>query len=316
MNIFVNFALSLTGLVLAANLLVKLVEKLAAKIKLSPLVIGATLIAIGTSLPETFVTISSLAQKAPSLSLGNIIGSNLANIGLIFGLGILLFPVRIGTEKTQRNNLILLLLTLAFTALFFIPEAPRKSLAFFLLAFYLVFIILEIVWGEVGRKKEDKKALSQMPRSRGKPLAYLFGIAGSLAALFISSNYLVLAAIRISEVFKIDQEVIGLTLIAVGTSLPELVTTIISGLRGQWKLISGNVQGSNIFNLSILGTVMLLFGNGHGGAHFLSLSYLVLVTLAIFILTRKYKGTNIPRYFGLLFLASYIIYLTSTWRVE
>lgn len=309
MEILINFGLSLSFLVLAADILVKLVEKLTAKIRFSPLVIGATLIAVGTSLPETFVTISSLTQEVSAISLGNIIGSNIGNIGLILGLGITLFPIKIGTQKTQRNNLILFLLTLFFSALFFVPETLRKSLALFLLIFYLFFLIVEIVWGEIGRKKEDKKALAKMPRVRGRPLYYLLGIAGSVITLIISSNYLVLSALKISERLRIDPEIIGLSLIAIGTSLPELVTILISGLNQEWKLITGAVQGSNIFNLSVLGTVIIILGNGLGPAHNFSLFYLIIITLTFFLLTRKYEGTNIPRPFGLLFLASYLTYL-------
>jgi cation:H+ antiporter len=299
---------------LAANALVHFVEKFAAKIKLSPLVIGATLIAIGTSLPETFVAISSISQHVPNISLGDIIGSNIANISLILGMGILLFPVRVGTNKTQKNNLIILLLTTSFVLLFFIPAPIRKSLALFLALFYVLFIVVEIIWGEIGSHKEDRRALNKMHKYRGRPIAFFLGILFSLAGLIISSKYLVSSALNIAAMLKIDPEVVGLSLIAVGTSLPELVTTVISALNKEWKLLLGDIQGSNIYNLSVLGAVLILFGDGYGSAHTFSLIYLMLTTTTFFLLIKKYEGVIIPRIYGLLYLISYGVYLIFIYR--
>jgi cation:H+ antiporter len=310
MNTYLIFALSLVVLIIAANALVRFVEKLAARIKLSPLVIGATLIAIGTSLPETFVAISSISQHVPNISFGDIIGSNIANISLVFGVGILLFPVRVGTNKTQKNNLIILLLTASFVLLFFLPTPIRKSLALFLALFYVLFIIVEIAWGELGSHKEDRRALDKMHKYRGRPVVFFLGILFSLGGLIISSKYLVSSALSIASTLGVDPEVVGLSIIAIGTSLPELVTTVVSALKKEWKLLLGNVQGSNIYNLSVLGAVLILFGDGFGSAHTFSLIYLIFTTTTFFLLIRKYEGVIIPKIYGFLYLISYGVYLS------
>jgi len=313
-DVFLTFAVSLLFLIASANFLVKSVERFAAKIKLSPLIIGATLIAAGTSLPETFVTFSALAQNAAAISLGNIVGSNIGNLAFILGLAILLFPMRVGTEKTQRNNFLLVGLTVFFSCLFFLPEGVRKLLSLLLFGFYAVFLVTEIVWGKVGHKKEDQKALSKMEKGRGRPVFYFAGISFSLLGLILSSKYLVTAALGIAKDLAIDPEVVGLSLVALGTSLPELVTTIVSGIQKDWKLMYGDIQGSNIFNLSLTGAVALIAGGSTGPAHLPSLYYLLGITLAIFILTSKFKGTHIPRIYGLFFLLSYTVYLFFIYR--
>lgn len=308
-NIFLPFLISLIFLVISANFLVKSTEKLAAKIKLSPLVIGATLIAIGTSLPETSVAVSSLIQKVPAISMGDIIGSNIGNIGLILGLAILVFPIRVGTEKTQRNSYILLVATVLFSVLLFLPSALTKNLSLILVAFYSLFIVSEIAWGETGSKHEDKRAISKMAKVRGRPFLFLAGILLSLSGLIFASKYLVSSVIQIATIFKVEAEIIGLTLVAIGTSLPELVTIVVSGLKKDWKLIYGNIQGSNIYNLSVIGAILLYFGSGADYLHKPSVYYLVGISLALFFLTKRYKGRTIPRLWGLAFLFAYGLYL-------
>lgn len=309
MNVFWAFLLSLFFLIISANFLVNFVEHFASKIKLSPLVIGATLIAIGTSLPETFIAFSSLAQNVPGVSMGDIVGSNIANIGLILGLTILIFPIRVGTEKTQRNNFLLLATTLIFLVLFFLPGNIRETLTFTLIGFYIFFMIVEILWGEEGSKKEDKKALNKMEKSHGKPLLFFGGIAVSIFGLIVSSRYMVASAISISQILKIDTKIVGLSIVALGTSLPELVTCIISGIKKDWKLIYGNIQGSNIYNLGVIGTILITLGDGGTLIHMPSVYYMAATTIVIFLLTKRFVGAVIPRIYGLLFLFSYGAYL-------
>ena len=301
--------LSLLVLIVSANLLLKFIKKFAGRIKISPLIIGATIIAVGTSLPETFVAITSISQNVPGISLGDVIGSNIANISLILGLGILLFPVRVGTEKTQRNNLIMLAATVVFSALFFVPPTYKKIIGIVLLISYIVFVIIETTWGETGRKHEDKKALAKIATSKGNPIFYFLGIAASLGGLVISSHYLVNSVVYFSKLLKISEEVIGLSVVAFGTSLPELATTIASGFGRDWKLIYGNIQGSNIYNFAVIGSILFI-ANGTGlTPSFYPLIILWIVTLGIIYLSRRFEGTNIPRIYGVLFLAIYSFYI-------
>jgi cation:H+ antiporter len=312
-NQFITFSLSLIFLIISANLLLRFIEKFAGRIKISPLIIGATIIAIGTSLPETFVAISSISENAVDISFGDIVGSNIANICLILGLGILLFPIRIGTEKTQRNNIIMLLVTASFVALLFAPSELRKILGIFLILFYFAFLIIETAWGEIGRLKEDKKALAKLSTKKGNPAIYLIGILVSLTGLLISSHYLVAAVIYFSRLFSISEEIIGLSIVALGTSLPELATTIASAMDKDWKVLYGDIQGSNIFNLSVIGAILFMSGKLPTIINLqISLYPLIVLgvtTLTIIYLSRKYEGTHIPRLYGLAYLAIYAFYI-------
>lgn len=306
---FLSFCLSLLFLIISANLLLKFIEKFAGRIKISPLIIGATIIAVGTSLPETFVAISSISQNAADISLGDVIGSNIVNICLVLGLGILLFPVRIGTEKTQRNNLVMLFTSTVFATLFFVPIHFRKILGIILISSYILFLVIETVWGKSGRRHEDKKALAKISTNSGSAFAYFFGIAASLAGLLISSHFLVSSVIYFSGIFKISEEIIGLSVVALGTSLPELATTLISGFSKDWKLLYGDLQGSNIFNVSIVGAVLFLSGKINPQIMVYPLAIFSIATISIIFLSRKFEGRTIPRIYGLLFIGVYAFYI-------
>lgn len=313
--LLLTFSLSLMFLIISANFLLKFIEKFSKRIKISPLIIGATLIAIGTSLPETFVAVSSVAQNAADISYGDILGSNIANICLVLGLGILLFPVRVGTEKTQRNNIIMLLTTAYFIGVLLAPPEWRKTLGVFPVLFYIVFLIIEIIWGEIGRFKEDKKALAKMPSSRGSTALYLVGILASMGGLLISSHFLVSSVISLSKAFNISEAIIGLSIVAIGTSLPELATTIVSGIDKDWKLLYGDIQGSNIYNLSIIGAFLLTFSNTDYQISPATLIVLSISTISIIYLSYKYEGSHIPRYYGLGYLALYVFYILRIYNV-
>jgi cation:H+ antiporter len=231
------------------------------------------------------------------------------------GISILIFPVRIGTEKTQKNNLILLLLTLLFVGIFFLPPTIQKTLGFVLIFFYVIFFITEIIWGEEGSKKEDKKALATLEKSKSNPFFYLVGISLSIVGLIFSSKHLVSSVISISQIFKINQEIIGLTLVALGTSLPELATTLASGFKKDWKLLYGDMQGSNIYNLSVIGSLLIILSGSGSGIDLFSLIYMGIVIISIIALSHKYMGTVIPRIYGVLYIFSYVFYIYKIYKL-
>lgn len=314
-TLLITFSFSLMFLVISANLLLRFIERFAGRIKISPLIIGSTIIAIGTSLPEASVAVSAIAQNAIDISFGDIVGSNIANICLVLGLGIFLFPVRIGTTKTQRNNLIMLLVTAYFIGLLFVPFQLRKSLGLLLIVFYIAFLVVETIWGEIGRLKEDKKALAKLSTKKGSPIVYLLGILASLAGLLVSSHYLVSTVISFSKLFDVSEEIIGLSIVALGTSLPELATTIVSGVDKDWKLLFGDLQGSNIFNLSVIGAALLVTSKIDYQIPITPLIMLAFATLSIIFLSYKYEGRNIPRLYGLGYLALYGFYIFRIYQV-
>ncbi|HJY98386.1 MAG TPA: sodium:calcium antiporter [Patescibacteria group bacterium] len=312
LGLLVTFSFSLMFLIASSSFLLKFIEKFSGRIKISPLVVGATVVAIGTSLPETFVAFSSIAQKAVDISFGDVVGANIANICLTIGLGILLFPVRFGTQKTQRNNYIMILVTAYFIALMFIPPPLRKGLAVLSIAFYAVFLIVETVWGEIGRKKEDRKALAKLATKNGSVVGYFAGMAVSLVGLLASSHFLVKSVIQFSVLFNISEEIIGLSVVAVGTALPELATSIASAFDKDWKLLYGNIQGSNIYNLAVVGSILLIANNLSYRMPVFPLAVLGVSTVTIVYLSHRYEGTHIPRLWGLLFIGFYAFYI---WKI-
>lgn len=306
--LYFQFFIALFILVLSANLFVKYIREFAKSIRISELIIAATIVAIGTSLPELAVTISSLFENAALLSLGTIIGSNISNIGLIIGLSILLFPVRIGTEKTQRNNFIFLTVMLFFLGHFVLPHVGKLIFGSILLISTVVYLFLEYSWGKKGRMHEDRKYFKSF-KSSGFATGNLIISLVTLMSVIISSKYLVTYAIQLAQLFKLDPEFIGLTIIAVGTSLPELSTSILAGIKKDSKLLLGDILGSNIVNLTLMGGLIIIFSDGTGIINKISLGYLFFFTIFLFGLIQYYKGRVIPRVFGLLMILIYLIYL-------
>jgi cation:H+ antiporter len=221
-----------------------------------------------------------------------------------------------GTQKTQKNNIILLLLTIAFIVLTFVPQPVRSTLGIFLLVFYVGFFVVEIIWGEIGSLHEDKKAIQKMHKERQNPIILLFGVGVSLAGIIFSSKYLVSSTVSFSKILGVSTEIIGLTVIALGTSLPELATTIASGIRKDWKLLYGDIQGSNIYNLSVIGAILLTFSKTEYAIDLFSLGFMGATTLIIIFLSHHFEGRTIPRLFGLMFLGAYAVYIFKIFGIQ
>ncbi len=305
---FFLFLFSLILLIISADRLVKFSTRLAGKLRLSPLVIGATLIALGTSLPELAVTVSALSQKSHELSLGNLIGSNIANIGLVLGISLIIHPVRVGTIKTQRNNILLLATTLVFIFLQILGFESRRPLAPILLFISVIFILLEVSWGRDGSLKEDLLSLLPIPREKFTVADWL-SFSGSLVFLILSSRSLVSSATALALFLGISQEIIGLSLVAVGTSLPELSVSISAAVRKEDKLLLGNLIGSNILNLALLGSIVVLFTDVSSAAHTLSLFSLGAFTILVFLMLRFFSGKTLGANLGVLLVLTYLAYL-------
>jgi cation:H+ antiporter len=208
----------------------------------------------------------------------------------------------------------LLIITLVFVALFFLPDNIGKTLGIALIVFYIIFFVTEIIWGKEGSSNEDKKTLAKLERSKGNPILYFLGVALSIGGLIISSKYLVASVIEISKAFNINQELIGLSLVALGTSLPELAAAISSGIKKDWKLLYGDIQGSNIFNLSIIGAILIIFGGNGYSIDVFSLVFMAVTIFSVILLSHKYMGTNIPRGYGIIYILVYVFYIYKIYK--
>jgi cation:H+ antiporter len=251
-------------LILGGELLVRGAVQVASRLGVSPLVIGLTLVGAGTSAPELVTSVQAALSGAPGIAYGNIVGSNIANILLILGVSALLTPILVTSRTLKRDGGVMVLVTLVFVGLAAVtPMGPLIGIAFvFTLAAY-VFVALRqerAAVGDHGAVYDKSIAVQEVDPglapsgSRGRPLAIsgLTALAG-LGIIVAGGNILVSGAIELARSFGISQAVIGVTVVAIGTSLPELVTSVVAALRREADVAFGNIIGSNIYNILGIG---------------------------------------------------------------
>ena len=308
-NFLLQLFLGVVILLISTKVMVKVAEKLSSSLKISPLFIGITIVALGTSLPELAVSSIASARNDIGLAMGNIVGSNIVNILMVLPVGILIGKLRIGTTKTQRNVTILLLVTAIFIASHLIPIGNTiLGLIFITLAILLT--IAEYKWAVFGRKHEDLSRMNHLKKERftlGKLVMLAISVIG-----IIAGGYLTVTSIEsISTITGYSTTVLGLSLTAIVTSLPELLTTIFSQEEHQEKLTIGNIIGSNIYNLLFIRGINNLFSP----VTYIepkNLVILAITTIFFFLIIRHYGGQKIPRWisvFLFLLLGSYLYYL-------
>ena len=280
---------------------------LAGKLKVSPLVIGFTVVAIGTSLPEISIALQSGLNHTTDLSLGDIVGSNIANIGLIFGLALVFRSVYIGTLKTQRNMLLYLSLSTVFFFILLLMGLQALT-GLLLLLIGVVAIIWQIKQGKQGALDEDKELLNELGKDHRKPIIAFIFLGLSLAALLFGSKLLVDSGVRIANLLGVSPFLIGIVVVSIGTSLPELAVTVTSLLKKEEKLAVGNILGSNIYNILIGGGILGVF-NTKGITNLTALLFFAFFSLIFCFLIYTYKGRRVPRYFGLGLLTLFLLYI-------
>lgn len=254
-------AIGLAGLFFGGNWLVKGAARLAQTLGVSPIVIGLTIVAYGTSTPELLVSLQAALGGNADISMGNVVGSNIANIGLIIGVSALIFPMVVQLQFLKRE----------------VPIMIGVSVLFFLLAQDgsigsldgLIFVIGAVGYTALSyliSKREEPELARQtqeftlvIAKPTNRLLSDLFLVVVGVAVLLIGSDRLVLGAVNIADRLQVPKIVIGITLVAVGTSLPELATSVIAAFRRESEIAIGNVVGSNIFNIfGILGITALI----------------------------------------------------------
>ena len=254
-NMLINFIALLVGLivlVIAADKFVVGTVAIARNLDVSPLLIGLTIVGLGTSAPEILVSAIASSQGNPGLAVGNALGSNIANIGLILGCTALISPLAFKSGLLKRELPILMLVSLiCFFMAFDGLDMIDGVVMLMMLATFLMWLI------RLARKQKNKgseidpleqELIDEMPKDVSKKKSWLFFALG-LIGLLLSSRLLVWAAVNIAESFGVSDLVIGLTIVALGTSLPELAASISSVLKKEDDLAVGNIIGSNVYNL-------------------------------------------------------------------
>jgi cation:H+ antiporter len=316
--------LLLAGLVLllgGGDLLVRGASALARALGIPPIVIGLTVVAFGTSAPELVVNLIAVAGESPGIAFGNVVGSNLANLGLILGIAAIVRPMKVQGTVIVREIPMMLLATAFVLAMSAEPDlggvrgSIERTEGICLLLLFAVF--LYALFAEMVRHRaSDPLALqvesSQATRAPSSPWLSGGMIAGGLLGLGIGGHLLVQSASRLALAIGVPEVVVGLSVVAVGTSLPELVTSLIAALRDEADMAIGNVVGSNIFNLLlILGITTSVTPVTVPEGGFLDL--VVLLILSASLLPMAFTHVRrLVRGEGLLLLASWAAY--TLWR--
>ena len=284
--------LSLFALYIGAGWLVKGSSELALKAKISNLVIGLTIVAFGTSAPELVVSLNATLSGQGDISVGNIIGSNIFNIAAILGISAVIQPLQAQRQLTRLDIPILIVATVVFTLLFWNGTLGRLEGCLFL-AGIILYTIFSLYYSRKHEKKVEELAgeLEKQPEAWYKDVMY---IVGGLVILIFASNLLVNNAVSIAQELGVSEAVIGLTIVAAGTSLPELATSVVSALKKNPDIAIGNIVGSNLFNiLAIAGTSSMVKPIVAKNVNYVDL--LVMLGLTLLLLPLVKSGQKISR---------------------
>ena len=299
----------LVFLVLSADRFVFGASGLALNLGVSPLMIGLTIVAFGTSAPEIFVSAAAALQNNPNLAIGNAVGSNIANVGLVLGLTALIVPVAVHRSVIEQQFPIMFLVMALSVAIFFNDYLSRME-AIGLLGMLLGFILYTVL----NEKKQTPVVdAADVNLNTPKTATSVFWLVAGLVMLVISSKILVWGAVEIAKSLGVSDLVIGLTIIAIGTSLPEVATSIASALKGNPDLAIGNVVGSNIFNiLAVIGTTGIIAPTViYPDVMNRDVIVMIAVAILMFLLVTPWRRSHtLGRFGGMLLLACYLAYLT------
>ena len=310
------FILGLILLLGGAELLVRGASKLAAALGLSPLVIGLTIVAFGTSSPEFSVSLKTVFSGQAEVAAGNVIGSNIFNILFILGISAFITPLNV-QEKLVRYDVPFMIALSGLVWLFSYNLVIGRFEGLLLFSVLMIYIVLLIYF---GRKKKDLSNESDVTNDvakKGMSFKNLFRdlvfIAVGLTLLVYGSGWFVEGAISAARILGVSELVIGLTIVAAGTSLPEVFTSVIAAFRGERDIAVGNVVGSNIFNLlGVLGFTSFMMPDGLNiSSSLLYFDLPVMFVVALFCLPIFITGKIINRKEGAFLLLIYILYVIS-----
>ena len=307
------FVLGLIALVVGAELLVRGASKLAISFGISPLVVGLTVVAFGTSAPEMAVSVQSAWSGQVDIALGNVVGSNIFNVLFILGASALIVPLVVHQQIIRQEVPVMIgasLLLWAMTADGGISRWEGLLLASLVVGY--TFIIIRQSRRETAAiKAEYEEAFDGGAKGWGAHWGVqVLLILTGLALLVLGANWLVEAAVAFAHYLGVSELIIGLTIVAAGTSLPEVATSILAAIRGERDIAVGNVVGSNIFNiLAVLGiSASVAPGDLAVAPAMLAFDLPIMVAVAVVCLPVFFNGSCITRWEGVLFLALYVAY--------
>ncbi len=303
--------LGLVILIVGGEFLVRGAVGLSSAMKISPLVIGMTVVSFGTSAPELLVSIQSAMSGNPGIAIGNVIGSNIANLALVLGVTVMIFPI-VAEQQTKKLDFPIML----FATFLFYIFALNLSLEFWeglvfvliLLGFtyYLIVNSRKNTKKELVEKDEAVGELAGAPISTGVSVLFLLG---GLVGLYFGSDWFVGGATGIARSFNLSDSVIGVTVVALGTSAPELVASIMAALKKQSDISVGNLIGSNIFNIfAVLGITSLVKPIAVEES-VMSFDMWWMIGISLLLVPVLYLGSKIGKLKGAVLVFSYVMYI-------
>ncbi len=285
--------------------LVQGATRISQNLSVSPLVVGFTVVAVGTSLPELAVAIEAIGNDAPDIAIGGILGSNVANVMLVLGTAAVLGAKSESGEDVKRDAVAVIVATIFMAIFVFRGEVPLFGgvvMLSCLLAYYY-YTYTRAIAGDDEYEFED----SWLPRNMS--VAIPACIIGG-ATIWLGAKLLVDGSTSIAETFGVSEAVIGLTIVALGTSLPELAVTVVAGLRGQGGVAVGNVLGSNVMNIMGIVGIASIFGGGIAVDSEFTRDILVVIATSGFVVTAFLRGKEFSKTVGSLMILTYLSYMT------
>ena len=306
-----NIILLIVGFVIlikGADIFVEGASGVAGNFKISKMLIGLTIVSFGTSAPEFAISIKSLLSGSGDIVLGNVIGSNILNILLILGCSSIVHSLTVKSNTVKKELPITMLITILFAVLLsdaifdkgMINQFSRSD-GIVLILFFTVFLYYLIKMARNKTESEDDKEIIPMKK------AAIFTIIG-IVGIVLGSNFVVDSASYIAKAIGVSERMISLTIIALGTSLPELVTSVTATMKGEYDIAIGNVVGSNIFNIGIVVGIPVAIIGGIGHIAFSYVDLIVMVVSAIIVFLFSFNDYKITRHEGIALLLLFVSY--------
>ncbi len=308
---FIQIILIIVGFILlikGADILVEGSSQIAKKLHISEIIIGLTIVSIGTSMPELFVSITSAMEGYSDMSVGNIIGSNICNLLLILGLSSIIRPVTFKKQTKLLENPMSIIFSIIFLVICNINDDINRTEGIFLIILFVLFLIYTIA---IALRSQRNKTILKLEET--KKISFIKNvmlIILGITILKLGGDFVVYNAKMVAITLKVSEKVIGLTIVAIGTSLPELVTSITAAIKGDSDIAIGNIVGSNIFNmLLIIGVAALITPIKYNVTYNLQMVVLFIGMILMLIYPFIKPKNQLTRWKGLIFVLLYIAYM-------
>ncbi len=294
-------------LIISGKYLVDAAVALAKRLGMSSLLVGMTVVAFGTSAPELLVSLSAALKGIPEISLGNVLGSNIANIGLVLAISAIIVPIPV-QKNTVRYDWPIMMLSFILLSIFMLGNEISRLEGFILFALLIAYLWWQI---HIARRQAKGNDDSEQGKKHMSLSVALILIIVTSIGLAKGADWLVMGASTIAHKLHVSERVISITIVAIGTSLPELTASVIAALRRQTDISVGNIVGSNIFNIfSIIGLTAMIHPLHFNHVPFLmDIGSMLFIGILLWLAIYPFKSNKITRGEGFMLLASYFAYI-------